>query len=263
MANSSTGSMLRPMSTTQPSSLRFPASTVRNCPSTAQTPKKVGKQHRWDGNAPAPDSKLRAPASISRTEHTERTTEQRRKGNSRTLTTNSTIRVPASTAREYGRRQKESRQPRPRTPGRQTKAGGAAASSVAETSRDGAIQELDLMKRLPQEVAKRREDEGLGPRQHLSWFRMSEETAKGRTPIVATAELSKSERGWTCWVCEKGLPLYGPEYSASLAAARRSSPVTWEVTTLQTKRARTGTGESRERPLDASGSTSQRSSSRT
>ena len=60
-----------------------------------------------------------------RKQHTERTTEQWCRGNSRTLTPNSTIRVPAATARENGRTQKGSRQPRLRTPGRQDKARGS------------------------------------------------------------------------------------------------------------------------------------------
>ena len=67
-----------------------------------------------------------------------------------------------------------------------------------------------LLERHPLEVAKRREEEGLKPGQQLSWLRMSEETPKNRTPVLATDELPKAERGWTCWVCEKGLPFMHP-----------------------------------------------------
>ena len=70
-----------------------------------------------------------------------------------------------------------------------------------------------LLKRHPQEVAKRREEEGLRPGQQLSWLRMSEETPKIRTPVLATDELPTAERGWTWWVCENGMPFMHPAQS--------------------------------------------------
>ena len=108
-----------------------------------------------------------------------------------------------------------------------------------------------LLQRHPLEVVKRREEEGLKPGQQLSWLRMSEETHKNRTPVLATDELPKAERGWTCWVCEK-------DYLS--CTRRRGGPlVTREVSARQKERESTGSGESSECQQNAPGPKRKRS----
>ena len=110
-------STLRPMSAAQSlSSMRAPASTVRETSLTNRTPRTVKTPCSARKAASELNSELRAPASTAKKNSRARSAEQSRKGDKQAQTPNSMMRAQVSTERSTRSEYKESRQSELRTP---------------------------------------------------------------------------------------------------------------------------------------------------
>ena len=58
----------------------------------------------------------------------------------------------------------------------------------------------------PKELEERKQLEGCTGRQHVSWCRLDGERVKTRAVVGVSDKIPEEQRGWTCWICKKGLP---------------------------------------------------------